>query len=241
MQTNSSKQWYYARNGERFGPVTMDQLQELAHSQQLAPSDLLWSDGMTEWKPAGHSRRLFPNSETDRMPPLPSLSKDDEDGDYDYAGFWLRVGATFLDGILFWIIQIVVGGTAFLYLIFIFANVEIPKDIDPKKAQEAMEVAGMIMVVLTWLIVQFIMIMIQWLYYAVMECSAAQGSLGKMAVGIKVTDLEGERISFGRASGRFFGKLVSGLIFGIGLLMVGFTARKQGLHDIMAGCLVVRK
>tara|TARA_B100001245_G_C22536040_1_gene269160 strand:- start:219 stop:485 length:267 start_codon:yes stop_codon:yes gene_type:complete len=80
-----------------------------------------------------------------------------------------------------------------------------------------------------------------WIYFAVMESSPTQGTLGKMAIGIKVTDLEGSRISFGRASGRHFGKLISGLILQMGFVMVAFTKKKQGLHDKMASCLVVNK
>ena len=60
-------------------------------------------------------------------------------------------------------------------------------------------------------------------------------------LGLKVTDLAGNRITFARASGRFFGKILSGMILGIGFLMAGFTARKQALHDILAGCLVLRQ
>jgi uncharacterized RDD family membrane protein YckC len=62
-----------------------------------------------------------------------------------------------------------------------------------------------------------------------------------MALGIKVTDLSGERIGFGKATGRYFGKIISGLILLIGYIMVAFTEKKQGLHDMMAGCLVVSK
>jgi len=79
------------------------------------------------------------------------------------------------------------------------------------------------------------------LYYALMESSAKQATLGKMAISIKVTDMAGNRISFGRATGRYFGKYVSALIMYIGFLMAGFTQQKQALHDIMAGCLVVNK
>ena len=82
---------------------------------------------------------------------------------------------------------------------------------------------------------------IAWIYFAVFEASRKQGTLGKLAVGIKVTDLNGNRIGFGRASGRYFGKYISATIIGIGYLMAAFTKRKQGLHDLMAGCLVVRQ
>jgi uncharacterized RDD family membrane protein YckC len=54
-------------------------------------------------------------------------------------------------------------------------------------------------------------------------------------------DTQGRRVSFGRATGRYFGKILSGLILGIGFLMAGFTERKQALHDSIADCLVVVK
>ena len=74
-----------------------------------------------------------------------------------------------------------------------------------------------------------------------MESSPTQGTLGKMALGIKVTDLEGDKIDFGRATRRHFAKIISALILYIGFIMVAFTQEKQGLHDMMAGCLVVTK
>jgi uncharacterized RDD family membrane protein YckC len=80
-----------------------------------------------------------------------------------------------------------------------------------------------------------------WLYHTMMESSRHQATIGKMALGIKVTDLNGNRISFARANGRFFGKLLSGAIMNIGYLMAAFTVQKQALHDILAGCLVVLK
>jgi uncharacterized RDD family membrane protein YckC len=79
-----------------------------------------------------------------------------------------------------------------------------------------------------------------WLYEAFMESSSYQATLGKMVCGMKVTDLSGNRISFERATGRHFAKYLSGLILCIGYIMVGFTERKQGLHDLLAGTLVFR-
>ena len=84
-------------------------------------------------------------------------------------------------------------------------------------------------------------VILGWLYSALFESSPQQATLGKMALGIKVTDLHGNPISFGKATGRHFGKIISGLILFIGFIMVAFTERKQGLHDMMAGCLVVNK
>lgn len=78
------------------------------------------------------------------------------------------------------------------------------------------------------------------LYFAVLESSPWQGTLGKIRLDLRVTDLAGRRIGFGRALGRYFSKWLSALIVGIGFLMVGWTRRKQGLHDMMAGTLVVQ-
>ena len=86
-----------------------------------------------------------------------------------------------------------------------------------------------------------IVIVAGWLYFALMESSEKQATLGKMALGIVVTDMEGKRISFGRATGRYFGKILSGLILAIGYLMIAFTDKKQGLHDMLANTLVVNK
>jgi uncharacterized RDD family membrane protein YckC len=85
-------------------------------------------------------------------------------------------------------------------------------------------------------------IVLEWLYYALMETSKFQGTLGKMALGLIVTDLNGQPINFGRATGRNFGNLISRYFtLYIGFMMAGWTQQKQALHDMMAGCLVLRK
>ena len=84
-------------------------------------------------------------------------------------------------------------------------------------------------------------LIVPWLYWSVMESSAKGATLGKLALGIRVVDLHGQRISFLRATGRFFAKFVSSFILCIGYLMAAFTSRKQALHDLIAGCLVVNR
>jgi uncharacterized RDD family membrane protein YckC len=86
-----------------------------------------------------------------------------------------------------------------------------------------------------------VMFIIQMLYFAIMESSSKQATLGKMVLGIVVTDYEGRRISFGRALGRNLAKIISQVILFIGYLMVAFTEKKQGLHDMIASTLVVVK
>jgi uncharacterized RDD family membrane protein YckC len=80
-----------------------------------------------------------------------------------------------------------------------------------------------------------------WLYCAAFESSGWQATPGKKLLGLYVTDLKGNRISFLRASGRFLGKALEQLTLFIGFLMAGFTAKKQALHDMLCGCLVLRK
>ena len=77
-------------------------------------------------------------------------------------------------------------------------------------------------------------------YFVFMHSSSKQATLGKMAMGLKVTDLDGERIGVGKSFLRTIGSFVSAVLLMVGYLMVAFTERKQGLHDKIAGTLVVR-
>ena len=83
-------------------------------------------------------------------------------------------------------------------------------------------------------------LLVNWLYFTILESSAWQATLGKRAVGIKVTDLQGEKMSFGRSNARYWSKILSVLVLFIGFLMVAFTDKKQGLHDMIAGTLVIK-
>ena len=106
-------------------------------------------------------------------------------------------------------------------------------------------VLGFALVVVGFDSIQFVLniigLIVSWVYFALMECSRTQGTLGKMALGIKVTDLEGNQISFAKATDRYLCKLISYIILAVGCIMVAFTERKQGLHDKLAECLVVNK
>ena len=134
-----------------------------------------------------------------------------------YAGFWRRVVAAILDGLVVSIVTVP--------LILALGGGD---DVGSYSGRFSSPAASSISIVLGWL------------YAALMESSSRQATLGKMAMGAIVTDLEGRRIGFGKATGRHFAKILSALIFGIGFLMVAFTARKQGLHDILAGTLVLK-
>lgn len=84
-------------------------------------------------------------------------------------------------------------------------------------------------------------LMAPWLYWSLMERSSRQATLGKRALGIIVTDIEGRRVTFARGTVRYWAKLISFLTLLIGFMLAGFTPRKQALHDIVSSCLVVMK
>ena len=130
----------------------------------------------------------------------------------EYSGFWRRFAAYLVDYLLI----SVVGGIAF----FILAAI----------ADDAGAVLGYVL----WFVGFFV-------YFAYMESSESQATVGKIALGIQVTDLEGNRISFGKALGRNVAKILSALILYIGFIMAAFTAKKQALHDMLASTLVVKK
>jgi uncharacterized RDD family membrane protein YckC len=78
-------------------------------------------------------------------------------------------------------------------------------------------------------------------YFAVMESSPLQGTVGKKVLGLYVSDIDGRRLTLGRAIGRTLAKFLSSMTLGIGYIMCGFTRKKQALHDMIAGCLVLRR
>jgi uncharacterized RDD family membrane protein YckC len=86
----------------------------------------------------------------------------------------------------------------------------------------------------------FLSWLINWLYYAGLESSGNQATFGKMACGLVVADTDGNRIGFGRATGRNFAKILSAIPLGLGYVMVAWTREKRGLHDFVAGTVVLR-
>ena len=137
-----------------------------------------------------------------------------------YAGFWLRVCASLIDSTLFGALA-----QAFESLITEFG-------VQPPSSET---------VDFTTLWPLEVALLARLLYFVLMESSKYQGTVGKIAMGIKVTDLNGERVSIQRALGRYFASIFSDLTLGFGFAMAGFTRRRQALHDKMAGTLVVRR
>ncbi len=139
-----------------------------------------------------------------------------------YAGFWIRFLAYFIDSLLTTVVLLALGTVLGVLIV-------------ASGAEENGE-----MLALAQAMLRIVSIIVGWIYFSWLESSPWQGTLGKKMLGLRVTDLNGNRISFGKASGRYFGKILSGLILLIGFVMVAFTEKKQALHDQLAGTLVVK-
>ena len=138
-----------------------------------------------------------------------------------YAGFWRRFAAYMIDGV---IIAFALNQLGSLFWTLLALSIE---DFSTLRQYDAVYLLTM-------------SIPLAWVYFSGMESSPLQATIGKLVIGLRVTDLQGERISFGRATGRFYAKYLSGMILLIGYFMAGFTQKKQALHDVMAKCLVLR-
>jgi uncharacterized RDD family membrane protein YckC len=235
---------WIGRDGERHGPYKEDDVREWLRSGKVSPADLAWYEGLADWQPLSVLFRdevPAAGSPTPGNPyavptaPLQALPQTTAAALEDYAGFWKRVAAYVIDWIVMLIPNMLImkamGGTA-AEATMKQAMLAAPGDPHVMLAAYSQYYSTMIVPVL-------ITTVMVWLYFALLESSPWQATLGKLALSIRVTDLEGHRISFPRALGRYPAKVLAFLIAFIGVLMVAWTARKQGLHDKICSTLVL--
>ena len=246
-EASSGKKYHLYLEGQKKGPFNKESVQVMVNAGKATPETLVWTEDLGDWvalsgypellgqgsaaapppyfAPVQNQRHSRPSGNTMQMPIGASnqgYPANQVQLPTTYAGFWKRFCAVFIDGIIVWIIQFVVA-----IVIGIFIGLTAPEILRDE--------------ILLMLLVQLSSLFVNWLYFAGMESSSPQATLGKLALGIKVTDLNGHPISFGKATGRYLGKIISSIILGIGYLMAGWTEKKQALHDMMADCLVVNK
>lgn len=277
--------WYVAINGKRQGPLSGNQIRQMAANGAIGPADLLWKEGMAQWVRCDSVKGLFahasgglapgriastpprvgggpsrvagPPPRRAAAPPvgatafpaqgsdplargLPGFAGSQVPGlvpgneaiesgavlaDLQFAEFMPRVGATLLDGLFLFLVACIPMG---LVLGVVGATAA------------GADSAGLMLV--GQLVAQVLGLLLTAAYFILLDSSTKQGTWGKQIVGIKVTDLEGRRITSGRAAARFFSKyFLTNCTFGIGYLMPLFTQNKQTLHDLISGCVALKK
>ena len=237
------------------GPFTRAQVAEKLQSGEFSLEDLAFVEGLSQWTPL---RDVLAQINA-AVPPVPSAlplpptvaAQPGITPAYSYAatmqppphliyaGFWPRVAAHILDNLIVSVpfVLIWLGIIASVIGLGVFTQFSQQNGSEPVKPSMAF-VGTVIILYLTLIIGRFLAV---WLYHAFLESGPHQSTWGKRVLGLKVTSFTGQRISFGHASGRYFSTLITNMTMGIGYLMVAFTDRKQALHDMIAGTLVVKQ
>lgn len=228
---------WIGRDGERHGPYQENDVRDWLRSGKVSRQDLGWYEGLADWQPLSV---LFPDVVVD-APTAPvlgvpvALPQTTTASLEDYAGFWKRVAAFILD-----------------FIILLIPNTIILKLMGGEAAQETMHQAilaagtdsnALMAAYMQYYSAVFPAILIWYavvlLYFAILESTPLQATIGKLALGIRVTDGRGARLSFLHALGRSAARYLSYIIFCIGFLFAAWTSRKQGLHDLIANTLVL--
>ncbi len=243
------------------GPFTREQVAQKLQAGEFTLESLAHVEGLSQWTPL---RAVLARVDAAGAPPpisappvlAPTYSYAatmEPPHHLVYAGFWLRFVAYFIDSI---IVGLVTFFAAFVIsMIFVIIGSMMGAGFHEVAGLSGMtsnaqawgnsanppNPAEIIVILLMELAISGMIIVIFWLYFAKLESGPAQATFGKRILGLRVTDLAGQRIGVGRATGRTLGKFVSALPFDIGFIMAGFTERKQALHDMIAGTLVVRE
>jgi uncharacterized RDD family membrane protein YckC len=240
-------EWYYAENSERRGPYGEAEFNELIRTGRISAETQVWRSGWEDWKPLGEAGLLaagesagaarcvecgqtFPTADMIQYqgawvcPNCKGIFFQkvkegiEPHAEMEYAGFWIRFVAKFVDGVI-------VGIPG--YGIQFGASALVSQD-DPQ--------AFMIVFFITWLISFALQ-----LGYSVWLTGKYGATVGKMACGLRVVTPNGSKISYGVACGRFFAEILSGLILYIGYIMAAFDEEKRALHDRICNTRVIRR
>ena len=236
-------QWYYAVEGRQIGPVSDEEFARLVAAGTVTAETLVWKPGMTDWQPYGslseeagqarcaECRMIYPEEEMIRFGNS-FVCADCKDiffqkvregvvtgADLDFAGFWIRAGAKFIDWIVMWVVQAVLSAP----LAFLVMN----------NANEALILSANVAAGLIQVLVLAA--------YTTFFLGRWGATIGKMACGLKVVRPDGDRITYLRALGRHFAEMLSAMILFIGYIMAGFDEEKRTLHDRICDTRVIRK
>jgi uncharacterized RDD family membrane protein YckC len=148
-------------------------------------------------------------------------------GIMEYAGFWIRFGAIFIDGIIMWAVQMVV------YSVIGIITAAVMPSMPGKSSYPSFFIISQVMITLLSFVISAA--------YDIWFVGRFGATPGKMACKIKIVTDDGEKVSYSRALGRYFAKWISSMILGIGFLMAAFDDEKRTLHDRICETRVIRK
>lgn len=246
--------WWYVLNNKKCGPVSGEAIRKMLDKREIPFFTLVSQQGTDRWTPAidvrefnsshsvstpeekkGNSSK--PKQSTPAMaskaksPPAAASAKNEthkqtansstDEIALCYAGFWRRLVAYLIDLAILYAVMLPLAVLAGI----LAAEMNNMDTYQLKRFESALTL---------------IFFATAWLYFAFMESSAQKGTYGKRLIGLQVTNLQGQPVSFNQATGRFFARVLSALPLGLGFLMAAFTARKQTIHDIVAKTLVLR-
>lgn len=227
---------WIGRDGERHGPYKEADIRQWLRSGQVSIDDLGWYEGLADWQPLSV---LFPDEKPAAAPPMaPPLPQraamTAPEAAADYAGFWQRFGA--------WVIDLIVLIVPSAIAFYAFGGLDAYKHFLEQVQGGADMATAMREYALGAQSSSVATVVIGFVYYALFEGSKWQATPGKLALRLRVTDIDGQRLSLGRAAARNAVRLTNMIIWLIPLvcyLAVAWTQRKQGLHDLVAGTLVL--
>ncbi len=236
--------WYYAHNGSQQGPVSEQELSRLMMSGTISASTLVWSEGLADWQAlsvalpsavvsvdapqiggvavSAANKDLYVQQMREGV--VPTIG-----GTMNFAGFWIRVVAKIIDALVAMVVMILVIGTAAGILYALGVN------ITPPEANAAPEAGFIALIALYYLVALGFPILYDWYFI-----SKHGATWGKMALGLKVVNEDGSKVSNAKAVGRAFAYMINGFTCMIGVIMVGFDEQKRGLHDHICTTRVIK-
>lgn len=155
------------------------------------------------------------------QPPQPIIPPPTPTPAIEYASFWERVLASIMDTIILGLSGGIIGGLFGVMYVAVVGSSYSSSELET--------------------LANWIGLVLNWLYFVWQESSEKQATIGKRIMGIQVTDLNGQKLSFGQANARYFSKVISLITLGIGFLMPLFDSKKQALHDRISNCLLVKR
>ncbi|MFO7870921.1 MAG: RDD family protein [Kiritimatiellia bacterium] len=260
-------QWYYAQSGRPMGPIEDGEFENLVRSGRINAETLVWHEGMSEWTKfgavSGKLETVQPASaagpargicrECGRSSPVQDMIEYEGalicaeckprffqrlregaalPGMMSYAGFWIRAAAKVLDQV---ILSLVTSAASFVLSPLLAGAV-----IGSSSGESGNSGLMIGMVVFTYSLLLAFCLGVP-AFYNIWFVGKYGATPGKMACGLRIVRSAGEKVTYGRACGRFFAEMVTGLTFGIGYIIVAFDDEKRALHDHICDTRVIKK